>query len=166
MYDVWGDENAVQKEEQKRRQMLLNVEKDSGELIIENLGGDLIRVDPNNMTRFQVFFWSDRLMTIWEQGGGTRQLRSDEVVVYGASMMAGALTQPVLRKLGGLSGRANETVADVIRSRGGTAANVREAGPWAQKTLAETAEAAVKGDATAETAIKIAKEAARLGQKH
>ena len=45
------------------------------------------------------------------------------------------------------------------------AKNSREAGPWAQKTLAETAKAATGGDKTAETAIKIAKQAGRLGQK-
>jgi RHS repeat-associated protein len=76
-----------------------------------------------------------------------------------------ALTKSEARKLGGLASRAEEKVAEVIRSRGGTGANVREAGPWAQKTLAETAKAATNGDATAETAIKIAKQAGRLGQK-
>ena len=40
-----------------------------------------------------------------------------------------------------------------------------KAGPWAGKTLRETAKAAVNGDATAEIAIKIAKQASRLGQK-
>lgn len=36
-YDIWGDENAVKVEEEKRRQILLNVQRDSGgELIIEN----------------------------------------------------------------------------------------------------------------------------------
>jgi RHS repeat-associated protein len=76
------------------------------------------------------------------------------------------LTPSELKKLGGLSNRAEEKVADVIRSRGGNASNVRQAGPWAQKTLAETAKAATGGDKTAETAIKIAKEAKRLGQKN
>lgn len=52
----------------------------------------------------------------------------------------------------------------MIRSRGGTAANVEQAGQWADKTLGETAQAAANGDPTAETAIKIAKQAARLGQ--
>jgi len=54
----------------------------------------------------------------------------------------------------------------VIRSRGGSGANVREAGQWAEKTLAETAQAATKGDAAAAKAIKIAKGAGRLGQKY
>lgn len=72
----------------------------------------------------------------------------------------------VPEKLGRLAKRAEEKVADVIRSKGGTAANVRQAGPWAQKTLAETAKAATGGDKTAETAIKAAKQAGRLGQKN
>ena len=76
------------------------------------------------------------------------------------------LTPSEVRKLGGLANRAEEKVADVIRSRGGNAGNVRQAGEWAQKTLGETAQAATQGDSTAETAIKIAKQAGRLGQKH
>lgn len=67
------------------------------------------------------------------------------------------LTPSETKKLGNLASRADEKVADVIRSRGGNASNVGEAGPWAQKTLAETAKAATGGDKTAETAIKIAK---------
>lgn len=55
---------------------------------------------------------------------------------------------------------------DVIRSRSGTASNVNQAGPWADKTLGETAEAATNGNSTAETAIKIAKQAGRLGQQY
>jgi RHS repeat-associated protein len=78
----------------------------------------------------------------------------------------GSLTKTEKRKLGGLVDRAQEKVSEVIRSRGGTAANVREAGQWAEKTLAETAKAATTGDSTAEAAIKIAKQAARLGQKN
>ena len=76
------------------------------------------------------------------------------------------LTAAERRKLGGLAPRANEKVADVIRSRGGSAANVNQAGHWAQKTVADAAKAAVGGDASAESAIKIAKQAGRLGQKH
>ncbi|HLA10388.1 MAG TPA: RHS repeat-associated core domain-containing protein [Pyrinomonadaceae bacterium] len=45
------------------------------------------------------------------------------------------LTPSELRKLGGLADRAGEKVADVIRSRGGNAGNVRQAGQWSQKTL-------------------------------
>jgi hypothetical protein len=77
-----------------------------------------------------------------------------------------ALSCAAHRKLGNLVGQSDQKVAEVILQRGGNAANVRHAGPWADKTLAETAEAAVQGDRTAETAIKIAKQAHRLGQQH
>jgi hypothetical protein len=70
------------------------------------------------------------------------------------------------RALGNLIGHANRTVAEMVRDRGGNASNVRQTGPWAHKTLEETAEAAAKGDATAATAIKIVKQARRLGEEH
>jgi hypothetical protein len=54
----------------------------------------------------------------------------------------------------------------MIRERGGNASNVRQAGPWAKKSLGETAEAAARGEATAATAIKIVKQARRLGEKY
>ncbi len=77
-----------------------------------------------------------------------------------------ALSRAAQRKLGSLAGQADQKVGDMILRRGGNAANVRHAGPWVDRTLAETAEAAVQGDSTAETAIKIVKQAKRLGQKH
>ena len=70
------------------------------------------------------------------------------------------------RKLGSLVEDADRTVAEMIRERGGTASNVRQAGPWASRTLAEAAVAAVAGDAGAETAIKIVKQARRLGEQY
>jgi len=70
------------------------------------------------------------------------------------------------RKLGNLVEFAERTVADMIRERGGNASNVRQAELWAEKTLEETAEAAARGDASAETAIKIVKQARRLGEEH
>jgi len=76
------------------------------------------------------------------------------------------LTPAARAKLGNLTNRAGEKVADVIRSRGGSGSNVNQAGQWAQKTLGETAKAAVDGDKTAESAIKIVKQAGRLGQKY
>ncbi len=72
----------------------------------------------------------------------------------------------VRNKLGNLFEHADRTVAEMIRERGGNASNVREAGPWAQRTLEETAVAAVNGDPSAPTAIKIVKEACRLGRKY
>jgi hypothetical protein len=76
------------------------------------------------------------------------------------------LTKAVQRKLGRLVDVADQTVAEVIRARGGKATNVREVGPWANKSLGETAQAALAGDESAEKAIKIAKQARRLGQKY
>ena len=77
-----------------------------------------------------------------------------------------SLSPKAKSKLGTLAVAADKTVAEVIRSRGGGAAVVGKAGHWAGKTLAETAEAAVAGDKSAETAVKVAKQAGRLGQKH
>ena len=77
-----------------------------------------------------------------------------------------ALSSAVARKLGGLAGDAGRTVAEMIRDRGGSASNVRQAGPWAAFTLGETATAAAAGDAGAETAIKIVKQARRLGEQY
>jgi RHS repeat-associated protein len=98
------------------------------------------------------------------------QLLAETGVAVSAGVMAAAhakvaMAKAVDRKLGNLSGLGDRTVADVIRMRGGSAANVREAGEWAQETLKEAAEAAVNGSRTAEKAIKIAKAAKRLGQR-
>ncbi|HKT10306.1 MAG TPA: RHS repeat-associated core domain-containing protein, partial [Terriglobia bacterium] len=76
------------------------------------------------------------------------------------------LSTSARKKLGNLASRAGERVRDVIRSRGGNASNVNQAGPWADKTLGETAEAAASGNPNAETAIKITKQAGRLGQQY
>jgi hypothetical protein len=76
------------------------------------------------------------------------------------------LSAAARRKLGNLADEADRKVSELIRERGGSAANVRQAGPWANKTLGETAEAAVQGDRSAASAIKIVKQAKRLGQKH
>ena len=76
------------------------------------------------------------------------------------------LTKAVRNKLGSLVDVADQTVAEVIRARGGNAANVRKAGPWADKSLTEAATAAIQGDKAARMAIKIAKEARRLGRKY
>lgn len=70
------------------------------------------------------------------------------------------------RRLGNLIDHADRSVAEMIRERGGNASNVRQTGPWADKTLEHTAEAAALGDATAATAIKIVKQARRLGEEH
>ncbi len=77
-----------------------------------------------------------------------------------------ALSRASARKLGNLAGDAGRTVGEMIRLRGGSASNVRQVGPWATRTLGEAADAAVAGDATAETAIKIVKQARRLGDQY
>ena len=56
----------------------------------------------------------------------------------------GGLSGRARNKLGNLANRAGEKVRDVIRSRGGSASNVNQAGPWADRTLGETAEAAAR----------------------
>jgi hypothetical protein len=76
------------------------------------------------------------------------------------------LSRAATRKLGNLAGRAEEVVQDLILERGGNASNARQAGHWADKKLGEVAEAAAQGDRSAETAIKIVKQARRLGQQH
>lgn len=76
------------------------------------------------------------------------------------------LSNAARRKLGNLVDQTGQTVAEMIRQRGGNAANVRQAGPWANRTLGEAAEAAAQGDRSAAAAIKIVKQARRLGQKH
>ncbi len=69
------------------------------------------------------------------------------------------LSAAAIRKLGSVVVDAERTVAEMIRERGGSAANVRHAGPWASMTLAFTAETAVADDLTAEMVIKIVKQA-------
>jgi hypothetical protein len=76
------------------------------------------------------------------------------------------LSKAARRILGNLVGQADRIVADVIRDRGGGASNVREAGRWATQSLGEVAIAAACGDVGAVKAIKIVKEARRLGRKY
>lgn len=76
------------------------------------------------------------------------------------------LSKAVIYRLGTLLDLADHTLAAVIRERGGNASNVKEAGHWARRTLAEVAEAAVAGDKSADKAMKIAKQASRLGRKY
>ena len=68
--------------------------------------------------------------------------------------------------LGNLVGEAGRIVAELIRERGGKASNVRAAGHWATHSLGEVAQAAASGDASAVKAIKIVKDARRLGQRY
>jgi len=76
------------------------------------------------------------------------------------------LSRAAGKKLGNLAGRAEEKISDLILERGGNASNVRQAGRWAGGKLGEAAEAAAQGDRAAETAIKIVKQARRLGEEY
>jgi len=77
------------------------------------------------------------------------------------------LSRAAKKKLGrDLVNQASRTVRELILERGGNAGNVREAAHWADRTLAEAAEAATKGDRSAAKAIKIVKNAKRLGKKY
>ena len=76
------------------------------------------------------------------------------------------LSKAAAKILRNLADQAERTVAEVIRERGGTASNVRAAGHWAGQPLGEVAEAAASGKAGAVKAIKIVKDARRLGQKY
>ncbi len=76
------------------------------------------------------------------------------------------LSKAAKQKLGTLVDLADQFVAEVIRARGGNAANVREVGHWAQGSLGEAAKAAAQGDKDAAKAIKIVKQAHRLGKKY
>jgi RHS repeat-associated protein len=99
-------------------------------------------------------------------GGAPAGALTDEPLLTTGSGAGSRLSPSVTKKLGGLASQAGEKLRDVIRQRGGTATNVQQVELWADKTLAEVAQAAVNGDSTAETAIKIAKQAKRLGQKY
>jgi hypothetical protein len=84
----------------------------------------------------------------------------------------GSETPPALaaaawaRSLGNLAGQAGQKAADVARSQGANGSNIREMGHWADKTLKEAAEGAVRGDPGAQKALKIIKQAGRLSQKY
>ena len=81
LWDIWGEEADVQREEDKRRRMLLDLQSqsDDGVLRVQNYGGQYIILHPENMDRLHVFGWSNRVMEIWEAGGGQRQLTPEEL---------------------------------------------------------------------------------------
>lgn len=76
------------------------------------------------------------------------------------------LSRRARSRLGNLVGEADRVIAELIVERGGNAANVREAGHWSHNTLGEVAEAAASGDQSAVKALKIVKQAKRLGEAH
>ena len=81
-------------------------------------------------------------------------------------MLPNEIDQSSHRVLGNLTAQLDQLVSELIRERGGSAANVREAGHWAEKSLGEVAVAAAEGDIGAVKAIKIVKNAHRLGSKY
>ena len=75
------------------------------------------------------------------------------------------LTKAARCVLGNLTAQLDQLVSELIRERGGNAANVREAGHWAEKSLGEVAVAAAEGDIGAVKAIKIVKNARTPGEQ-
>jgi hypothetical protein len=80
-----------------------------------------------------------------------------------------SLTKGGRRQLGNLQGTGIEqkNVADAILSRGGTGSNVNAVSTDIRRmSVAELANKAAQGDQSAATALKIIKQANRLGQKY
>ncbi|MFC1587496.1 RHS repeat-associated core domain-containing protein [Planctomycetota bacterium] len=77
------------------------------------------------------------------------------------------LTRAGKRKIGNLSHLKDISVSDAIKFRGGGQSQVRQVASHLQKkSVGEVANAAAKGDAEAETAIKMIKQAAKKAQDH
>jgi len=76
VWNVWGEEEDVKKEEQKRRDMMLQTQKENGgELIIQSpVSGDWVRVDPATMNRANVWLWSGAIYS----SPGSRELTPQE----------------------------------------------------------------------------------------
>ena len=76
------------------------------------------------------------------------------------------LTGKGKRSLGNLTNLKDKTVADAIRSRGGTGSNVNKVESYLRnEKVGEIANRAARGDPDAVTALKIIKDAKRLSQK-
>jgi hypothetical protein len=76
------------------------------------------------------------------------------------------LSKTAQRVLGTLLGQADRLVSEMIRERGGNAANVRETGHWANRRLGEVAMAVALGDRSALKAMKIVKRAQHYGRRY
>jgi RHS repeat-associated protein len=76
-WNVWGEEEDVKREEQKRRDMMLEMQKkNGGELIIQSpVTGDWVRVDPATMNRTNVWLWSGAIYS----SPGSRELTPQEL---------------------------------------------------------------------------------------
>ncbi|WP_437527418.1 RHS repeat-associated core domain-containing protein [Sorangium sp. So ce726] len=94
-------------------------------------------------------------------GGGGDRARDD---ANGGVRLTGAgrkvLQDPALRQM------KDKTLREEILARGGGGGVVRKAGDLADRTIGELANAAAQGDGAAVKAIKLLKDAARLGGKN
>jgi RHS repeat-associated protein len=82
-----------------------------------------------------------------------------------AGPAGGGLSPAASRQLGNLAGRADDTLADVIRTRGGGAGQINQLqSGYGQLTLRKVAELAARGDAQAVKALKMAKQAGSQGK--
>jgi RHS repeat-associated protein len=91
----------------------------------------------------------------------TFMVGEDQAVVHNA-----CLPKSLQRKLGNLAGRAGERAGAVAKERGASAANLNKMGHWRDASLQSIAEAAARGDQSAERALKIVKQGVRLGQRY
>ncbi|MEV6345182.1 hypothetical protein [Actinoplanes sp. NPDC051851] len=105
-----------------------------------------------------------------EDGGATRDGRQDGQDGETGGSADGdpsRLTAGGRRKLGNLGEYAGDQARDAIRKRGGGAAQVSMLDPrYQEMTVAEIANRAAKGDAAAETAMKIIKQASSKAAKY
>lgn len=75
---MWGEEEDVQREEQKRREdMLRYADPDGGVVIQSTATGQDVRVYPRETNRGNVWLWSNALYYWQENGGGYHQLSAE-----------------------------------------------------------------------------------------
>jgi len=80
LWDVWGEEEDVKREEEKRRSDLLrNADQNGGIIIMSPVTGQYVRVYPSEMNRANVWLWSNAVYYWQEQGGGYHQLTPDQL---------------------------------------------------------------------------------------
>lgn len=99
------------------------------------------------------------------KSSGTEDDTTEEASSATAAATGVKLTKGGKSAIGTLAADKDKTVAQVIKERGGGGSQVQEAGHWAQETLGDCANAAAAKDASAVTALKIAKDAKRLAGK-
>ena len=78
--DVWGTEEDVQREEDRRRNDLMrNIGSDGGVNIMSPVTGQWVRVYPLQLNRINVWLWSDAIYYWQAQGGGYREMTPVEL---------------------------------------------------------------------------------------